>query len=164
MSIEVTHIFISPGHNFTGRWSQESLKNPEISQQSIELHKDRGIVGDRYYDYQENYKGQITFFSHEVYLGLKNKFNSQLQPQQMRRNVVVSEVDLQSLIEKEFTIGKVRFKGVEHCKPCAWMNEAVGEGAHEWMKSGKGGLRARILTDGTISVGDVLICEVGNQQ
>jgi len=79
MSIEVTHIFISPGHNFTGRWSQESLKNPEISQQSIELHKDRGIVGDRYYDYQENYKGQITFFSHEVYLGLKNKFNLKIE-------------------------------------------------------------------------------------
>jgi MOSC domain-containing protein YiiM len=160
MPVTITHIFVSPGQNFTGRWGKEPLKNPEIPQQTIEVHEGRGIVGDRYYNYKDNYKGQITFFSYEVYLELKQKFNIKLEPQQMRRNIIVSGIDLQLLIDRPFSIGKVSFVGSEHCKPCAWMDQAVGPGAHEWMKPGKGGLRARILTDGVISVGDSLTCDL----
>lgn len=60
-------------------------------------------------------------------------------------------VELNSLVGQEFEIQGVRFVGVEACKPCYWMASALGPGAEAWLQ-GRGGLRARILTD------DILPC------
>ena len=59
--------------------------------------------------------------------------------------------DLNSLVGTGFEIQGVRFSGVEQCKPCHWMNSAIGPGAEDWLQ-GRGGLRARILTDGVLKV------------
>ena len=69
------------------------------------------------------------------------------------RSVLVSGVDLNSLIGKRFTIGDVGFEGVEECKPCYWMDEAVAPGANAFLV-GRGGLRCRILAGGTLRCGD----------
>jgi hypothetical protein len=58
-------------------------------------------------------------------------------------------VDLNSRVGAEFEIQGMRFAGVEQCKPCYWMNSALGSGAEDWLQ-GSGGLRARILTDGIL--------------
>jgi MOSC domain-containing protein YiiM len=52
---------------------------------------------------------------------------------------------------EEFEVQGVRFRGVEECKPCYWMNHAVDEGAEVFLK-GRGGLRAMILSDGKLLV------------
>jgi MOSC domain-containing protein YiiM len=65
----------------------------------------------------------------------------------------VSGIALNELIGEEFVIQGVRLRGAAHCKPCYWMNQAVAPGAEEFLQ-GNGGLRAQILTDGTIAVGD----------
>jgi MOSC domain-containing protein YiiM len=69
----------------------------------------------------------------------------------MRRNVITKGVDLNSLIGKRFVIQGVEFEGVCECSPCHWMNEAIAPGA-EAALHGRGGLRARILTDGQLKV------------
>jgi MOSC domain-containing protein YiiM len=46
----------------------------------------------------------------------------------------------------------VRFAGVEECRPCYWMDQAVGPGADAWLR-GRGGLRARIVSDGPLRLG-----------
>jgi MOSC domain-containing protein YiiM len=56
---------------------------------------------------------------------------------------------LNALIGRQFEIQGVRFEGVCEAKPCHWMNTALGAGAEEWLR-GRGGLRARILTDGVL--------------
>jgi MOSC domain-containing protein YiiM len=66
-----------------------------------------------------------------------------------RRNVIVSDVDLNALIGKEFEVQGITFKGTEEAKPCYWMNQAFAEGAEKALM-GNGGLRARILTDGVL--------------
>jgi MOSC domain-containing protein YiiM len=71
----------------------------------------------------------------------------------LRRNVIVSSVDLLSLIGQEFEIQGVRFRGTQHCAPCEWMNTAFAPGAKQFLKD-NAGLRAQILSDGTITVGD----------
>src|SRR5207249_8843571 len=43
----------------------------------------------------------------------------------------------------------VRFHGMEECRPCYWMDQAIAPGAHEFLK-GRGGLRAKILCDGQL--------------
>jgi MOSC domain-containing protein YiiM len=61
-------------------------------------------------------------------------------------------MDLNSLIGEEFAIQGVRFLGQEECKPCYWMDQAFAAGAEELLR-GRGGLRASILTNGTLRVG-----------
>jgi MOSC domain-containing protein YiiM len=53
------------------------------------------------------------------------------------------------LIKQEFEVQGIRFLGMEECRPCYWMNGAFAPGAHEFLK-GRGGLRAKILTNGRL--------------
>ena len=72
--------------------------------------------------------------------------------------MVISGVDLNQLIGCEFEIDGVLFAGSEECRPCYWMNVAVGPGTEEFLKfEGRGGLRARILRDGRLRVGKTAI-------
>jgi MOSC domain-containing protein YiiM len=70
-------------------------------------------------------------------------------PAVARRNVITRGVDLNGLIGQEFKIQDVRFHGIEECRPCYWMDRAIGPNAQEFLK-GRGGLRAKILTDGKL--------------
>ena len=146
--IRVEHLFISPGHNFFGHSGQAAGQHPNIAVERIECIAGRGIRGDRFFDYKENYKGQITLFSMEVLEALRRELNlPEAQPQATRRNVFVRGADLPALPGKKFEVQGVQFEGVEESKPCHWMNSALGPGAEEWLK-GRAGLRARVITDG----------------
>lgn len=116
----------------------------------VECVAGRGLRGDRYFDYQEDYKGQITFFAMEVLEALRAELNfPAAQPQATRRNAFVRGANLPSFIGQEFEVQGVRFLGVEESRPCDWMNAALGPGAKEWLR-GRAGLRCRILTDGVL--------------
>ena len=150
----IRQIFISAGHNYFGRHGQAPDNYPLVEVQQIECVAGHGIRGDRFYDYRDDYKGQITFFSLEVFEKLTSHFGlTDKSPGAVRRNVIVSGVDLNDLIGEEFSIQGVHLRGTAHCKPCYWMNEAVAPGAEEFLH-GNGGLRAKILADGVIAVGD----------
>lgn len=113
----------------------------------------RGIVGDRFFDYRRDYAGQITFFALEVFEALKQRFDlPQAHPSATRRNVLVRGVKLPDLINRNFCVQGVWFRGTAECKPCYWMDGALAPGTEAWLR-GKGGLRARILTDGTLRLG-----------
>jgi MOSC domain-containing protein YiiM len=148
--IQVHRLFISPDHDFFGHHGQPAGQNPVLEVDQIECVAGRGIRGDRFFDFKENYKGQITFFAIEAFDALLRELNlPQAQPGAARRNVVVLGMELNSLVGAEFEIQGVRFTGVEQCKPCHWMNSALGPGAEDWLQ-GRGGLRARILTGGVL--------------
>jgi len=148
--IRVKHLFISPGHNFVGHYGGPPGNHPILEANDVECMAGRGIRGDRYFDFKENYIGQITFFSLDVFDTLRRELAlPKAQPSATRRNVIVADADLNSLVGREFEIQGVRFAGVEECRPCYWMNSALGAGAEQWLK-GRGGLRARILTNGVL--------------
>jgi MOSC domain-containing protein YiiM len=148
--IQVCQLFVSPGHNFFGHHGQPVGQNPVVEVDQAECVAGRGIRGDRFFDFKESYKGQITFFAKEVFDALRHELNlPQAQPSATRRNVVIAGADLNSLVGAQFEIQGVRFEGVEQCKPCHWMNSVLGPGAEDWLQ-GRGGLRARILTDGVL--------------
>ena len=148
--MNILHIYISDDHNFYGRHGQPAGENPMTEVAEAECVAGKGILGDRFFDYKPDYKGQITFFSQEVYEDLCLAFNLlQVPPSVFRRNVIVEGVDLNELIGREFEIQGVRFLGTVEATPCYWMNGAVAEGAEEAME-GRGGLRAKILTSGTL--------------
>lgn len=149
--IRVHYLFTSPGHNFVGHHGRAPGEHPIIEADEIECVAGRGIRGDRYFDFKENYKGQITFFSMEVLEAMRRELNlPKAQPGATRRNVFVSGADLNALVGNEFEIQGVCFAGVEECRPCYWMNRAFGdERVEQWLK-GRGGLRARLLTSGVL--------------
>ena len=121
-----------------------------IETSEMECVAGRGIRGDRYFDFKDDYKGQITFFSLEVFDELCSAMEIQAcSPSLARRNVITSGVDLNDLIGHEFEVQGVRFFGTEECRPCYWMDGALAPGAQEFLR-GRGGLRAKILTDGEL--------------
>ena len=148
--MEVRRLYIAPGHNFFGRHGQRSAENPIVEMTEIECVAGRGLRGDRFFDYKENYKGQITFFTWETYeaiclaMGVWDKM-----PSAFRRNVITAGADLNELIGQDFQIQGVRFRGTEECRPCYWMDQAFAPGANEFLK-GRGGLRAEILNNGIL--------------
>ena len=146
-------MFVSSGHNYFGHHGRPPDDYPLVEVREIECVAGRGIRGDRFYDYKDDYKGQITFFSQEVFDGLGAAFpHVRKSPGALRRNVIVSGANLNSLIGENFEVQGVRFRGTAHCRPCYWLDQAFAPGAEAWLK-GNGGLRAQILTSGTLTVG-----------
>lgn len=124
-----------------------------LAQREITCLAGRGIVGDRFLDFKDDYKGQITFFAREVYDEVCAEFGvGDRGPEVFRRNVITVGADLPSLYGREFEIQGVRFLGTGECAPCHWMDAAFHPGAEARLK-GCGGLRAKILSDGVLRAG-----------
>lgn len=148
--IQICQLFISPSHNFFGHHGESAGEHPAIEMDQVECVAGQGIQGDRFFGFKDNYKGQITFFSNEVLEELRRELNlPHAQASATRRNALVAGADLNALVGAEFEIQGLRFAGSEPCAPCHWMNLALGPGAELWLK-GRGGLRARILTNGVL--------------
>lgn len=146
----IRHIFISPGHNYFGHHEQPAGENPIVEVEQVECVAGRGLRGDRFFDFKEDYKGQVTLFSWEIFDALrKAQGKTELSPAVLRRNIVVEGLDLDALIGKRFELQGVTLEGTGECKPCYWMDQAVGSGAEDWLK-GRGGLRCKIVTDGVL--------------
>lgn len=148
--MELLHFYISPGHNFFGHHERPAGTHPVIEVEKLDCVAGMGLRGDRFFNYKEDYKGQVTFFENEVYESLCSQFGISDKPASVfRRNIITGGIELGTLIGKEFTLQGVQFFGVEECKPCYWMDRAFCEGAEVAME-GRGGLRAKILTSGII--------------
>ncbi|HEU5397139.1 MAG TPA: molybdenum cofactor biosysynthesis protein [Verrucomicrobiae bacterium] len=151
--IVVEKIFISPDHNYFGHHGRPAGNHQTVEVGEIECVAGQGLVGDRFFNFKPDYKGQVTLFSLDVFdevcrgLGTDGK-----SPGATRRNLFIRGADLNSLIGKEFEIQGVRFLGVAECTPCYWMNDAIAPGAESLLR-GRGGLRAKIITSGRLRAG-----------
>jgi MOSC domain-containing protein YiiM len=146
--INIRHIFISPGHNFFGHHGQPAGENPILEVSMVECVAGRGLRGDRFFDYKPDYKGQVTLFAAEIFEALRQELSLTVpSPAVFRRNIITEGIDLSTLIGQRFALQGVELEGVDECRPCYWMNQAVGPGAEAWLL-GRGGLRCRILSNG----------------
>lgn len=154
--VVISHIFISGGHNFFGHYGRPAGAHAAIAVDRVSCRAGRGLVGDRFYDYRPDYSGQVTFFDLAVLLRARRELGvPELGAHSFRRNVVVSGLDLAALVGRDFRLQGIAFSGVAEAKPCVWMNDAVAPGAEQWLR-GRGGLRARIRSDGELTVGPVV--------
>ncbi len=74
-------------------------------------------------------------------------------PELLRRNVVVSGINLLALKGRRFRIGAALLEGTGPCAPCSRMEEALGAGGYNALR-GHGGIAARVLQSGRIRLGD----------
>lgn len=78
-----------------------------------------------------------------------------LDPVALRRNLVISGINLLSLKKARLRIGEALIEIVGPCAPCSRMEEVIGPGGYAAMR-GHGGMTARILETGVIAVGDAV--------
>jgi len=150
MSVHIRHLFISSGHSYFGRHGKDSANHPIAEVERVECVAGRGLRGDRFFDYKENYRGQVTLFGWEVFEKMRRELAApQAAPGALRRNIMVEGLELDTLVGQTFELQGLQFQGVEECRPCYWMDRAIAPGAEAWLR-GRGGLRCRILSDGVL--------------
>ena len=81
-----------------------------------------------------------------------------VDPVGLRRNLVVSGINLLALKNARLQVGDALLEIVGPCQPCSRMEETIGPGGYAAMR-GHGGMTARVITTGSISVGDVVRAE-----
>ncbi len=152
---ELLEIWISEGNDFRGRHELGRLDHGIRSVSEVECVAGMGLRGDRYFGYKPDFKGQVTFFDADAVQAVRDRFSQpELSSSLFRRNLIVRGVDLAEWVGKRFSFQGVEFEASEECKPCYWMDEAVAPGVEEFLKKNfRGGLRARILSDGVLAVG-----------
>jgi len=129
----------------------------------IAAHAGVGLEGDRYDTGTGEFSGTpgtgrgLTLIAAEA-IEQANKAHPglDLTAAETRRNVTVRGVDLDALIGREFRIGSVRCRGARRAEPCAYL-EGLLEKPVLTALVGRGGLRADILQDGEIAVGDEVV-------
>jgi len=128
----------------------------------------RGLEGDRYYLGTGFYSKKSSPGGREVTLievesvealdgGMRNsdgdRYGIKLSAVDSRRNIATSGVPLNHLVDREFWVGPVRMRGTRLCEPCRHLDELTLPGVMAGLVH-RGGLRAEILNEGLIRVGD----------
>lgn len=113
----------------------------------------RGLRGD-HYAASPGSKRQVTLIQAEhlaVIAALTG--HAQVPPEWLRRNLVVSGINLLAAKDRRFSIGRAVFEGTGLCHPCSRMEEVLGAGGYSVMR-GHGGITARVLGSGELHLGD----------
>ena len=119
----------------------------------------RGLEGDRYFSKSGTYSKtegtgrQVTLIEEESVLALARDYKVEMEPKDVRRNIVTRGVSLNHLVGREFRVGEVVLRGMRLCEPCTHMEAVSGKLARPGLVH-RGGLRCDIVRGGLIRVGD----------
>jgi MOSC domain-containing protein YiiM len=126
---------------------KQTLLTPE----NIMADCTQGLVGDRYSG--RSGKRQVTLFQQEHIQAIESYTGKSIAPEIFRRNLLIQGINLLSLKDQIFQIGEARLQMTGLCHPCSQMEQALGVGGYNAMR-GHGGITARIVSGGLISLGD----------
>ena len=121
----------------------------------------QGLEGDRYFNGTGHWSKtsgvsrEVTLIELETIEALEREKNIAIAPGAARRNIVTQGVPLNHLVGREFQVGVVRLRGTRLCEPCAYLEGLTQKGVLAGLIH-RGGLRAEIVTGGTIRVGDII--------
>jgi MOSC domain-containing protein YiiM len=122
----------------------------------------KGIEGDRYFSGSGTFSPQpqksdyeITFIESEMIEAFARESGLPFDSLRARRNIVTTGVDLNALVGVEFLVGDIRIRGIRLCEPCKYLAAITFPEVLTGLIH-KAGLRAQILTDGFLSVGDTI--------
>jgi len=123
----------------------------------------RGIKGDRYYKGSGSFNRppldqsvrEITLIDYDTLVEVNNRLSSQLDFLDLRRNLVIKNLDINLLKKKNFTIGHATFQIQRYAPPCRYLSRLLEV---DMMKGLKyiGGYRAKIISSGKIKLADIL--------
>lgn len=126
---------------------------------SVRAVAGRGLEGDRYflrtgtYSRKDGADREITLIESEALDALARDYGLTIDVSETRRNVVTRGVALNHLVGRTFLVGEASVRGLRLCEPCGHMEWLCGKRVRPGLVH-RGGLRAQILTDGTIRLRD----------
>lgn len=147
----VVNIFIAP-----------EAGAPMQAVESVRAVPGRGLEGDRYFDGEGSFSRwpgshrEVTLIAEEGLSAMEEEMGVAFPAPLSRRNVLVRGVPLNDLVNQTFRVGEVEMKGVRLAQPCKYLARVSDEPAVLPGLVNRGGLRASILTEGVIRVGDAV--------
>ena len=129
------------------------IKRGEIGKVlEVEVRAESGLEGDHYSG--KSGKRQVTLIQSEHIDTVASIMKKKIDPALLRRNIVISGINLLALKDKQFSIGdEVVFEFTGLCHPCSRMETNLGPGGYNAMR-GHGGITTRVIHGGTIKIGD----------
>ena len=135
----VVGIHIAPGRRL-----------PTRSVTTVEAEAGAGLVGDRYHGSKHRH---VTVQSAVDLAAAADELGREVDPGLTRRNITLSGGDIPTRPGSRMTIGDVELEVVRIAAPCRLLDDNLGPGAARALHH-RAGTVFRLLTSGTISVGD----------
>lgn len=148
----IVAIFISPVR-----------REPLVAIEEVRAVPGRGLEGDRYFHGVGSYSRwpgagrEVTLIAEETLTLLADAHGIRLAPGAHRRSIVTRGLVLEDLVGRDFMVGPVLMRGDRPCAPCRYLDGVSAAGTCEAMKRVGGGLRAVVLTEGSLRVGDPIV-------
>ncbi|HSQ11553.1 MAG TPA: MOSC domain-containing protein [Candidatus Deferrimicrobium sp.] len=148
----VKEIFITPAS------AQAMVAVPSVSAVA-----DRGLEGDRFYRESWNAVKRsdkaVSLIEDEVLALAAKEIGVEAIGILTRRNIVTRGVPLIELLGREFTVGNVRMRGIRLFEPCGHLVAVTKIPAIFKALEHRSGLKAAVLSDGEIQIGDAVVLE-----
>lgn len=115
---------------------------------------EKGLKGDHY---ASGGKRSVTLIQYEHLAVIASMLGvMSVAPSDLRRNFVISSINLLGLRNRKFQIGEAILEGTGLCAPCSRMEEIFGEGGYSAVR-GHGGITAKIIKPGKVEIGDTIL-------
>ncbi len=136
----------------------EKPKGAIRSVNNVKAIAGKGLVNEYHFKNNNDKRCQITLIEIENINYYNHKYGVSIPSIDFRRNIITEGIQLNELVGSEFSIGKVKVKAHDLCRPCKYLQESLKQKniIREFLQ--KGGLRCEILTDGEIFVDDKIKC------
>lgn len=125
---------------------------PVMELREVQAIRGRGLADD-HAARRSGGRRQVTLMQSEHLPAIESRSQRTPKPDRLRRNLLVSGIDLRALVGQRFRVGAALLEGTGDCPPCRAMDAALGAGGKDAM-AGMGGVTARVLEGGLIRVGD----------
>jgi MOSC domain-containing protein YiiM len=155
MTGHITAIFVAPTRH-----------SEQLAVDSVQLKARKGIVGDRFFSFRQKQPGRnLTLIEYEAIEEFNRTYQLTIPINATRRNLITQGIRLNNLVGKTFKIGQVVCRGIELCEPCKVMARhfpATSLSQTDIIRTftHKGGIRAEVLSDGVVRLGDEIFCKV----
>lgn len=119
------------------------------------LDSGQGLVGD-HYSSRTGGARHVTMIPAEHLSAIAAHLGREVvTPDQLRRNIVVSGINLAALKGRRFRLGGALLEATGECHPCSRMEETLGDGGYNAVR-GHGGITARVVGNGVVRLGDAV--------
>ncbi|MXP65077.1 MOSC domain-containing protein [Roseomonas sp. M0104] len=130
-------------------------REPLAPQAAVALDPETGLAGDHYSSRTRRAR-QVTLIGAEDLAAIASFLGRDaVAPEMLRRNIVVSGINLLALKGQRIRLGTARLEVTGECQPCSRMEEILGAGGYNAVR-GHGGLTARVVAGGEVRLGDFL--------
>ena len=130
-------------------------REPMLAVDAAALDPEAGLVGDRYRG-ATNRARQVTLIEAADLAAIADHLGLPgVEPRRLRRNVVVSGINLHALKGGRLRLGTAVLEATGECHPCSRMEEELGAGGYNAVR-GHGGITARVIAAGEVRIGDAV--------